>query len=620
LLKKFTRKMHPKKLLINCFSLCCVVFLFPKTARSQTKFRIDPPYWFTQMGSKNLQLLLYGEKITHISFKTDQPDLIQITDTCNSLSSNYKILYLTIPENFIGTFNLLYGKNFKSKIPYEIKAKPKSGKPITAADRMYLIMPDRFANGNNGNDNAKDMVEKADRKALHGRHGGDIAGVASHLGHIKSLGFNALWMTPLLENNQPEQSYHGYACTDHYRIDPRYGTLNDYANLAQQCRDSGVKFILDCVYNHIGNRHFLYRDMVSPSWFNSSGDTFRRTNYRVAALSDPYAAKSEVEGMTRGWFDTHMPDLNQDNLHLAHYLIQNTLWWISVTNASGVRIDTYPYSQPAFLEKLNLRLKAVYPEIFVFGESWEHTITAQAGFAPNNIGDKNSIVPDAATDFQFCFGLEKALNEPFGWNTGLTRLYYILASDRLYKHPELLVTFADNHDLNRMHATFGQNVKKTQLALALTYMCRGIPCVFYGTEVLMRDTGAHGAIRKDFPGGWPGDSFSGFDAMNPYQVMYEFIQSLSSVRAEYAQLFIRGKRTHYIPKNGVYAFFIEGEKDVLGIFANQSNPQFTPNFKLYPDIEADWDSGKVIVSNENAGQPEKGLTPNGIMVLHFRKK
>ena len=609
--------MNCSKISTYCISLFYVALSHINLACSQTIKRIDPPYWYAEMGTQNLQLLLCGEKINSISFQTDRPD-IKIWDTCTGLSNNYKILYINLPNGYVGSFNLLYGKNNRKKLTYEVKAKPQAGEKMTAADRMYLLMPDRFANGNSGNDNMPGMIEKADRKALHGRHGGDIAGVSAHLNHIKNLGFNALWMTPLVENNQPEQSYHGYACTDHYRIDSRYGSLEEYTQLSVQCKTAGIKFLLDCVYNHIGNEHFLFKDKISSSWFNGN-DTFQRTNYRVAALSDPYAAKSEVDGMTRGWFDKHMPDLNQDNTHLSTYLIQNTLWWIACTGASAVRVDTYPYSQPSFLEKLNVRLKSAWPDIFVFGESWEHSIAAQASFAPNRFSAANRILPDAATDFQVCFGLEKALNEPFGWNTGLTRLYYILASDLLYKNPELLVTFADNHDLNRMHATFGYNAEKTRLALALIYMCRGIPCVFYGTEVLMQDTGAHGAIRRDFPGGWQEDTISGFTANSKFRDMFAFIQNLSGIRENYAALFEGGKRTHYIPKNGVYAFFLEGEKDVLGVFANQSNPRFTPDKSLYPDIRANWSEAKTLLSSLPSVTDNKSVTPNGILIMHFPK-
>jgi glycosidase len=587
-------------------------------ADSQHISRCDPPFWFKNIGQEKLQLLLYGDSVHLVKLKViGGPRLFS---EAVGINPGYRIIYLSIKPGQ-GNFTIETSLNGrKCKFYYVIKEKPQPGAMISAADRMYLLMPDRFANVNDSNDNVSGMLERADRGALHGRHGGDVAGVSKNLAHIKNLGFNALWMTPLLENNQPSQSYHGYACTDHYRIDPRFGSNEEYVKLAEKSRNQGIKWVLDMVYNHVGNEHTLYKKRIADDWFHIR-DTFFRTNYRVAALSDPYAAQSEVSTMLQGWFDHHMPDLNQDNFHVYRYLIQNTLWWVATTQASAVRVDTYPYSQQGFLVGLNQDLKTAFPALFVFGETWEHTLAAQSVFAPNKFS-RSTGLPHAVTDFQFCFALHQALNEPFGWNTGISRLYYLMASDYVYHRPEMLVTFADNHDLNRMHATFGKNMAKTKMALGLMYMCRGIPCVFYGTEWLMTDTGAHGAIRRDAPGGWKADEKNGFTTeglSSEQREIFHHIKGLASIRERYAELFEYGQRTQYIPFNGMYAFFIEGERDVIGVFVNQSDKPQQIDTRRYPDIKAVWTEGAVLLNPETKGLQAPSVDAMGISVVHYPK-
>lgn len=608
-MKFFLRRLSFVILLISMFSAA---------ALAQHINRCDPPFWYKNMGQYKLQLLLYGDSVHLVKIKIKGGPRFLREST--GINPGYRIIYVSIKPGQ-GDFTIeTYLNGRKCKFRYAVKEKPQPGAMISAADRMYLLMPDRFASGNDSNDNAAGMLERADRNALHGRHGGDIAGISNNLEHIKNLGFNALWMTPLLENNQPSQSYHGYACTDHYRIDPRFGTMEEYLKLAEKSRNMGIKWVPDVVYNQVGNEHPLYKKLISKGWFHFR-DTFFRSNYRVAALSDPYAAQSEVRTMQEGWFDHHMPDLDQYNLDVQRYLIQNTLWWVATTSASGLRIDTYPYSASSFLFQLNLDLKKAFPGLFVFGETWEHTLAAQSVFAPNKFSNSNGL-PDAVTDFQFCFGLHQALNEPFGWNTGLSRLYYLMASDYVYQRSEMLVTFADNHDLNRMHATFGKNISKTKMALGLMYMCRGIPCVFYGTEWLMTDTGAHGAIRRDAPGGWKDDSKNGFsnDGLSTEQrEMFDYIKSLAGIRERFAALFAYGHRTQYIPNNGMYTFFIEGERDVIGVFVNQSDKPQQIDTRRYPDIKAVWTEGAVLLNPETKGLQVPAVDAMGVSVVYYPK-
>lgn len=604
---------------------CALLFLCTLDLRAQSIQRCDPPYWFKEMGCDTLQLLLYGDGIDKAEIQVKGGP--KILKSVAGIGKGYRLIYVKINSRKQGDFSINCNVNQQvSRYLFSMREKPRSSAAIAASDRMYLLMPDRFANANPGNDDVKTMLEKANRNDLHGRHGGDLAGIQQRLDYITDMGFNALWMTPVLENNQPSQSYHGYACTDHYRVDPRYGSMEEYIDLANKCRSKGIKFVLDVVYNHVGNEHALFKQLISKDWFHFR-DTFFRTNYRVSSLSDPYAAASEKSTMLHGWFDKHMPDVNQDNVHVQRYLIQNSLWWIAVTQASALRVDTYPYSQPGFLRRLNIEVKRAFPHLFIFGETWEHTLAAQAYFAPSVFHPKSKLIfaglPHAVTDFQFCFGLHQALNEPFGWNTGLSRLYYLFASDLVYRNPRLLVTFADNHDLNRMHAVFGQDISKTKMALSLMYMGRGIPCVFYGTEILMKDTGAHGAIRRDFPGGWSGDEKNGFSPDGrtaEQQGMHDYIRRLSQIRQQYASLFTEGKRTQYIPVDGVYAFFLEGEDDVIGVFVNQSSTPKAIIASRYSDIKADWAKGSNDLTANTTGFYTSGISPMSTTIIHFPRK
>jgi neopullulanase len=583
--------MNPKNTITATLILLCSL------AQAQVIQRIDPPFWYHNLGSDTVSLLLYGNFKTGVAASfTSSTAGVDVIDPKIKVEDGYHIVQLVLKDTQVHTIDIQcnMGKA-KQGIQYQVYAHPGKVAPVQASDVMYLIMPDRFANGDARNDNAPGMLEKANREQIDGRHGGDIKGIQNHLDYIKSLGVNSLWLTPVLENNQPRQSYHGYACTDHYRIDPRFGTNTEYISLTQSCAAQDIKIVLDVVYNHCGSEHGLYKKPVQQDWFHRF-DSFTRSNYRIAALTDPYAAPSEQKKMLNGWFDHHMPDINQSNPLVQQYLIQNTLWWMAQTKASALRIDTYPYSDATFLEALRLRVKQAFPESFIFGETWEHSLVSQAHFAPGMFESQSTSTADAVTDFQTCFTLQQALTEPFGWNTGLSRLYYLNAGDKVYSNPNYLVTFGDNHDLNRMHAQYGQNMAKTKMALTYLFMNRGIPCVFYGTELLMNDTGAHGAIRRDFPGGFPGGWDEGFNGTaksaflpeerDPIQQhMINYISSLSQIRAAYSPLFEAGKRMQYIPENGVYRGFIYTDSMAIGYFINQStNSQLLP-LSLFPDLQ-----------------------------------
>lgn len=610
-------------------SICA--FICISISQAQVIQRIDPPHWYHQLGSDTVELLCYGNMQTGVPAEFSSPTAgVGLIDPQIQVEDGYKILRLVLKDTAVRSIEIQckQGKQ-KQTLQYKVYPKPRFGEKITASDVMYLIMPDRFANGDARNDSIAGMKEGANRKKEDGRHGGDIPGITQHLSYIKSLGVTSLWLTPVIENNQPRQSYHGYACTDHYRVDPRFGSAAQYLAFTSACQTEGIKIVLDMVYNHCGSEHTLYQKPIQQDWFHRF-DTFTRSNYRIAALTDPYAAPSEQAKMLHGWFDHHMPDINQSNPLVQQYLIQNTLWWMAQTGASAIRIDTYPYSDAGFLDELGKRVKLAFPESFIFGETWEHSLVSQAHFAPGEFETQPTSTADAVTDFQTCFTLQQALSEPFGWNTGLSRLYYLNAGDKVYSNPKYLVTFGDNHDLNRMHAQYGRNIAKTKMALAYLFMNRGIPCVFYGTEILMDDTGAHGAIRRDFPGGFMGGWEAGFagetkDAFTPEgrnameQHSFNYIRDLANIRAAYAPLFEEGKRMQYIPNQGVYRGFIYNDSMAIGYFINQSATSQHLDLHEFPDLPL---QDAVQIDLLGGGQNQAGapiqIEPESVKIYVFK--
>ena len=344
---------------------------------------MEPPFWFSEMGSDTLQILVRGDRMSEVKVEINSTNakLLQV----KGLGQNYALCKLKIDQNFVGKIPFYFQhEGVRQRVNYKIKKKPTGMLEAKASDAMYLIMPDRFNNADSTNDVAAELMEKPNRNDPFGRHGGDIKGIDDQLAYIQSLGFNSLWLTPVWENNQADQSYHGYACTDHYRIDPRFGTLEEYQKMCYKAEKMGIKMYIDMVYNHIGSEHPFFKDPIDTSWFHTHGN-FKQTNFRLSTNMDPYASQKDKQLAEKGWFVKVMPDLNQSNPDVSRYLIQNTLWWIATARLSGVRVDTYPYSEAGFLEKLNRRVKQVFPHAFIFGECWDYTIPSLAYYAPNKL-------------------------------------------------------------------------------------------------------------------------------------------------------------------------------------------------------------------------------------------
>ncbi len=463
---------------------------------------------------------------------------------------------------------------------------------LSTSDFVYLIMPDRFSNGDTENDFFADMHQRdIQRDKMYFRHGGDIRGIVNHLDYLRDLGVTAVWMTPVLENNQPYESYHGYAITDHYKIDKRLGNNEIYADYVSAMHKKGMKVVKDMIFNHVGNQHFFIRDLPSLDWIHNL-EKFKRSNYRDQVHYDPYVSLSDKTTMLEGWFDYHMPDLNQKNEKLAKYLIQNSIWWIEYSGIDAYRVDTYPYNDQEFMQKWSKAILEEYPDFYICVESYVTGNNNQAFYTENEavkslLGDKQ-IHP---IDFQLQYAVTEALTRQQGWVDGVARLYHTLCSDYLQRKPEQNLIFLDNHDMTRIYSTLNKDKTKLKSALAWLLTDRGIPQMYYGTEILMEGiSNPDGYVRADFPGGWKEDKTNKFrarDRTKSENEMYRYVSRLANFRRKSDALTI-GKRIHFIPVEGVYTYFRYTDKSCVMVVMNTSDkvqrfdaPRFDEVLKNY---------------------------------------
>lgn len=583
---------------------------------SQTK--VYPPYWWAGMENDTLELLIYNPG----GFK-NAPSIsgdVELIDSKLATNNRYAFVKVNIAEAKAGSFKIGKGKG---AINYELRERSTYlPKGLNPADAMYLITPDRFANGDPTNDVVIGMKEEElDRNEPFARHGGDLKGITLKLDYINNLGFNSLWICPVLTNDMAEESYHGYAITDHYNIDPRFGSLEDYRNLMEQMRSREMKMVMDVVYNHFGTEHHLFKDLPDSSFFNfhkGFDAGYQQTSYRAAALFDPHASKSDRVQFTDGWFVRTMPDVNQRNPHIAAFLIQNSIWWIEEFGIDAFRIDTYSYPDQKFMGELAGRIKQEYPDFFIFGETWVHYPEIQSYFPEGAKYNPVNSNMDAVTDFTLCFAIQEALNKEQGWTEGVSKVYYRLAADYLYENPDQLVTFLDNHDLARIYGHYGENWPKLKTALGMLFTLRGIPCMYYGTEILMKETANHGVIREDFPGGWESDSVNKFVAEGRTELeneAFDWIKLLLDYRSD-SKALTEGKLTQFVPVDGVYVYFRSTEEDTVMVIVN-TNQKDSKALKINRFAEL-WPKGSTgidIATQQKIGGEELNLAPMSILVV-----
>lgn len=598
------------------YLLILLSLALPPALYAQTM--VYPPYWWVGMENDTLELLVYNpdgfKKAPAISKE------VKLIESKLATNKMYAFVKINIAKAEAGSFKIGKGKE---AVNYELKERSDySPKGLNPADAMYLITPDRFANGDQSNDAVKGMNEEMlDRSQPFARHGGDLKGITSKLDYIKELGFNSLWICPVLTNDQPEESYHGYAITDHYNIDPRFGNLEDYRNLMKQMRSRDMKMVMDVVYNHFGTEHHLFKDLPDSSFFNfhkGFDAGYQQTNYRAASLFDPHASQSDREQFTDGWFVRTMPDVNQRNPHMAEFLIQNSIWWIEEFGIDAFRIDTYSYPDQKFMGELAGRIKQEYPDFFIFGETWVHYPEIQSYFPEGARYNPVNSNMDAVTDFTLCFAIQEAMNTQQGWTEGISKVYYRLAADYLYENPDQLVTFLDNHDLARIYGHYGENWPKLKTALGMLFTLRGIPCMYYGTEILMKETANHGVIREDFPGGWENDTVNKFVAEDRTELeneTFDWIKLLLDYRSD-SKALTEGKLTQFVPVDGIYVYFRNTDDETIMVIVN-TNQKDTKALKLdrFAELWPKGSTGVDITTQQKIGGEELNLAPMSILIV-----
>lgn len=525
--------------------------------------RVEPAFWWTGMQEPSLQLIIHGDKIAEKTVSLSYPG-VSLQEVHKVENPNYLFVDINISSAATpGTFPIRLQQKGQKDIVYSYELKKRDGgikaQGINSSDFVYLIMPDRFANGDKSNDVIKGMQETSlNRDSMYKRHGGDIQGIIDHLGYLQQMGVTALWMTPLVTNDQPAASYHGYAATENYRIDPRFGSNELYKVLADSLHKRGMKLIQDLVHNHIGSQHWTMKDLPMKNWVHQ-WPVFTRSSFRAAPLMDPYAAPSDRKVMTDGWFDLHMPDMDQTNPYVRKYFTQSHIWWIEYAGVDGFRLDTYPYNDADFMAEWGKAVKAAYPAFTFFGEVWVHSGPEQAFFTQGNTVNRgfDTQLP-GTTDFQSLWAIAAALNEKPGWDDGVVKLYATLVQDYQYQDPMRNVVFLDNHDLSRFYSVVQEKKEKYKAALAWLLTTRGIPQLYYGAEIGMKNFSApDGLVREDFKGGWAGDAQNKFTAAGrnaEENELFNYVSTLANYRKNNAVL-QTGKLMQYVPQDNVYTYF-----------------------------------------------------------------
>ena len=483
-------------------------------------------------------------------------------------------------------------------------------------------MPDRFSNGDESNDKIAGMRDQSlNRDSMYDRHGGDLQGVINHLDYLQDLGVTTVWMTPVLENDMKNRTEHGYAITDHYKVEPRFGGNDSYKKLSDAIHKRGMKLIQDAVYNHVGIHHFTVEDKPTKDWLHE-WPSYTQTTFKDQVLFDPHASPAQVKQMSDGWFTRQMPDMNQNNPYVANFLIQNAIWSVEEFGVDGWRIDTYIYNDLPFMNKCNKALYDEYPAITLFGETWVHGVANQSFFCENNIINSFKSNLGATTDFQTLFyGIQPALNEKFGWTEGVSKLYTTASQDFLYKDAMKEVIFLDNHDLPRFYSIVGEDTAKYKIALSWLLTFRGVPQMYYGMETLMTGfTNPDGLVRSDFMGGWKNDSLNKFTAQGrtaKENNIFNHIRSLANFRKNSSAI-KTGKMMQYIPADGLYVYFRYDNNQTIMCVMNTGEKEKDVDFKNYIDRTAGFKNATNVIAGETVANSFK-IPAKQMYVLELKK-
>ena len=607
-------------------SLILAIFSLHLSAQTNYPERVEPPFWWTGFKCPNLQLMVHGNDIAFTIPEVDYPG-VSIKSSSRLESPNYLFVDLQIDENTEpGKFEITFIRGTKpvASYTYELKQRePNSAnrQGFDESDIIYLVLPDRFVNGDPSNDSQPGMLEKSDPANPDSRFGGDLQGVIEKLDYMEALGITALWLNPVLENNQKAYSYHGYAISDFYRVDPRMGSNEDFITLNNMLHQRGMKAVMDMVFNHCGIGHWWMDDLPSQDWINQWPE-YTRSNFRGGTIFDPYAAEADQKLFYEGWFDRNMPDLNQRNTFLMNYLIQNSIWWIEYAGLDGIRMDTYPYPFKEAMAKWANRVTSEYPNFSIVGEAWmgQAALVAPWEATPGIETGYSSHLP-----YVFDFPMYDAFGEAFkedddGWSSGMMKIYDVLTQDFLYGDEVSLVVFPDNHDGDRLFSKLNENTDAQKLAITFLLTTRGVPQIYYGTEILMSGAGQHGKMRKMFPGGSPDhevDKFTKAGRTADEQEMFEHLTTLTNWRNK-KEVIHSGKLKHFIPENNMYVYFRYNDDDTVMVVLNNKNETQQLNTKRFAEITDGIDSGKNILDGKTYNLNNLSVPAKTSMVLELK--
>ena len=614
--------------------------------------RIEPTDWFVGMKNPHVQLMVYGKDIATVKEVTTDYAGVRIDSIVRLDSPNYLLIYMNVRDAQPGTMTLAFeipgkkptAKGKVIKVDYQLKAREMAGterRGFDISDVLYLLMPDRFAQGENHNPQVKGMrAYREDRSQPSLRHGGDLEGLRQHLDYFNELGVTALWFTPILENDSPDNelgysTYHGYATTDYYRVDPRFGSNEDYRRLIDEAHAKGLKVVMDMIFNHCGFEHPWVADMPAKDWFNlpewlqqsggtsdSRGTDFQQTSYKLTPVLDPYASEVDKRETTEGWFVSTMPDLNQHNPHLMRYLIQNSKWWIETAGIDGIRMDTYPYAFREPMAQWMKELDEEYPNFNTVGETWVTVPAYTAAWQKDSkLSDQNSYLK-TVMDFSFQEALDSCKHEETdGWWRGFNRIYNSFVYDYLYPNPSSVMAFIDNHDTDRFLGD-GKDSLALKQALSLLLTVKRIPQLYYGTEIMMNGTKqiTDGNVRKDFPGGFPTDSRSAFTKegrTRMEQQMFSWLSRLLHWRKGNT-LISKGKQVQFIPRNGVYVIARQYEGRTSLTILNGTTSPAVMEVKRYAEVIGQAKRAKDILTNRYYDlTTDVQLKPRQSLILEF---
>ena len=616
-----------KQTLLTVMAVLSLLFPFSSKSYAVIK-KVAPTFWWAGMKNPELQVLLYGDDISSSEVSISSKD-IYLKEIVRQSNSNYLIIYLDLNEAKAQNFDIILKKGRKiTKVPYELKERIRKGSDIegfTASDVLYLIMPDRFANGNPENDVVPGMLEnKVDRNEQYARHGGDFKGISEHLDYISDLGVTAVWLNPTQENDMKEGSYHGYAITDYYQIDRRFGSNEEFLQLVNEAHGKGLKVVMDMIFNHCGSENYLFKDRPQDDWFNFRSN-YVQTSFKTASVMDIHASDYEKAIATDGWFTQVMPDLNQRNRHVARYLIQSSIWWIEYAGINGIRQDTHPYADYDFMSTWCKEVLEEYPHFNIVGETWLNSNVLVSYWQKDSklAAPKNSNLP-TVMDFPLTDLMTKAFDEETTeWSGGLYRLYDYHTQDFVYANPMSLLTFLDNHDTSRFCKNEEDSKNITRYKQAITYLLttRGIPQIYYGTEILMAadKSEGDGYLRRDFPGGWEGDKVNCFTREGRTELQneaFDYTRKLLNFRKGNDAI-CKGTMKHFAIRNGIYVYERKYNDSSVVVFMNGTDENQTLNLAPYKEVLPKSEAIDFITGKKVALKDELLLEKRGILLLTF---